>query len=414
VRHRAGGEASGEALLRLDSSYRTRPADDTIAIAEGLMPAFGISRVTDITRMDRLDLPVCASVRPRSLALRVHAGKGMRAPEARAGALMEAIEHAVAEPQRSEWSPVSLSVASLVAGFDEGLRFVDLAPKFGTPISPDQAITAVECEDLGTHRKILLPAELIFFPCTLDAPHALFGSTTNGLASGNSLDEATLHALFEIMERDALAMNKPRDAAQWVDIDSIPEPFATMARTWRRDGIDLNVRHIPNAFELPCFEAVLNEHESTSVNLAGGSGLHLDRDIALARAVCEAAQSRLSHIHGGRDDITRFYSKYTGLSRSCRAEMEAAMMRKMFDETRRVDFAAVPHEPSKRHSLTAVLGDVLRRLSEAGFGSVFRHRFRAELNGLHVVKVVVPKCENIEDQARRIGPRLMARITADA
>jgi ribosomal protein S12 methylthiotransferase accessory factor len=413
VHHRAPGQASGEPLLRLDSSYRTRPVDATLAIAEGLMPSFGISRVTDITRMDRLGLPVCASVRPRSQALRVHAGKGLRASDARAGALMEAIEHAAAEPQRSEWSGVSLSLGDLVAAFDEGLQLVDFAPKFGLSISPDQRMTAVECEDLGARRKILLPAELIFFPYRLDEPQAFFGSTTNGLASGNSLDEATLHALFEIMERDALAMNKPRDAAQPVDGDSLPEPFRTMARAWRGSGIDLSVRHIPNAFGLPCFEAVLNERESASVNLAGGSGLHLDREIALARAVCEAAQSRLSHIHGGRDDITRFYSKYTGLSRSCRAEMETAMMRKMFDETRRVDFAAVPHEPSKRHSLAAVLDDVLCRLSAAGFGSVFRHRFHVDLNGLHVVKVVVPKCENLEDQARRIGPRLLARITAD-
>jgi len=413
VHHRAPGQASGEPLLRLDSSYRTRPVDATLAIAEGLMPSFGISRVTDITRMDRLGLPVCVSVRPRSQALRVHAGKGLQASEARAGALMEAIEHAVAEPQRSEWSPVSLSVASLVEAFDQGLRLVDFAPKFGMPILPEQTITAVECENLGTRGSTLLPAELIFFPFNLDEPNAFFGSTTNGLASGNSLDEATLHALFEIMERDALAMNKPHDAAQWVDGDSLPEPFNAMARTWRGFGVDLSVRHIPNAFALPCFEAVLNERDSTSVNLAGGSGLHLDREIALARAVCEAAQSRLSHIHGGRDDITRFYSKYSGLSRASRADMEAAMMRKMFDETRRIDFAAVPHEPSKRHSLAAVLDDVLRRLSAAGFGSVFRHRFRVDLNGLHVVKVVVPKCENIEDQARRIGPRLLARITND-
>jgi ribosomal protein S12 methylthiotransferase accessory factor len=413
VRSRAAGEAPGEPLLRLESSYRTRPADETVAIAEGLMPSFGISRVTDITRMDRLGLPVCASVRPRSRALRVHAGKGLRAPEARAGALMEAIEHAVAEPQRSEWSAVSTSVADLAAAFDDGIRLVDFAPKFGVPIAPDQRITAVECERLGTRRSTLLPAELIFFPLPLDGPNALFGSTTNGLASGNSLDEATLHALFEIMERDALAMNKPRDAAQWIDDDSLPDPFKAMAGTWRGFGIDLSVRCIPNAFALPCFEAVLNERDSTSVNLAGGSGLHLDRDIALARAVCEAAQSRLSHIHGGRDDITRFYSKYTGLSRESRADMEAAMLRKMFDETRRIDFATVPHEPSTRHSLSAVLDDVLRRLSAAGFGSVFRHRFRTELDGLHVVKVVVPKCENIEDQARRIGPRLLARVTND-
>jgi ribosomal protein S12 methylthiotransferase accessory factor len=42
------------------------------------MPALGISRVTDITAMDRLGLPVFASIRPRGLALCVNAGKGMK------------------------------------------------------------------------------------------------------------------------------------------------------------------------------------------------------------------------------------------------------------------------------------------------------------------------------------------------
>ena len=66
-------------------------------LARTLMSELGISRVMDITRMDRLGLPVFASVRPRGARLRVHAGKGIRPEEAEVGALMEAVEFAVAE-----------------------------------------------------------------------------------------------------------------------------------------------------------------------------------------------------------------------------------------------------------------------------------------------------------------------------
>jgi len=61
------------------------------------MAGLGISRVTDITRLDRLGLSVHASVRPRGRSLCVHAGKGMRPEESRVGALMEAVELALAE-----------------------------------------------------------------------------------------------------------------------------------------------------------------------------------------------------------------------------------------------------------------------------------------------------------------------------
>ena len=58
--------AASMTLCRLNSSYRSKRPARTLAIAEALMPKLGITRVTDVTRMDRLGLPVCISVRPRS------------------------------------------------------------------------------------------------------------------------------------------------------------------------------------------------------------------------------------------------------------------------------------------------------------------------------------------------------------
>ena len=71
----------------------------------------------------------------------------------------------------------------------------------------------------------LLPGELDLVPYPPDGEAFLFGWTTNGLASGNSLDEATLHASFEVLERDAIAMNKARDCSQLVLNTDLPPPF---------------------------------------------------------------------------------------------------------------------------------------------------------------------------------------------
>ena len=116
----------------------------------------------------------------------------------------------------------------------------------------------------------------------------LFGSTTNGLASGNSLVEATLHGLLEVLERDALSMNRPRDASRPLDNRRLPEPFRTLASAWRGLGVELAVRAVPNAWALPCFEAFVHEPASTNVNLAGGSGF-----------TWTASRARTRHLRGG-------------------------------------------------------------------------------------------------------------------
>ena len=70
----------------------------TVNHARSLARGLGISRVTDITRLDCVGVPVFASIRPDAQpgSLCVNAGKGITVGEARAGAYMEAIEYAFA------------------------------------------------------------------------------------------------------------------------------------------------------------------------------------------------------------------------------------------------------------------------------------------------------------------------------
>jgi ribosomal protein S12 methylthiotransferase accessory factor len=399
-----------QALLRLGSSYRARAPRATLRLARRLMPALGISRVTDITRMDRLGLPVFTSVRPRGQVLRVHAGKGLRPIDAEVGALMEAVEYAAAEPQRCTQPLRWMRVAELVAQLGGDVQLVDFAPRLGARISPRQQLATVACEDLRDGRRLALPAELVFLPFVHADNPGHFGWTSNGLASGNTLAEATLHGLLEVLERDAIAMNLAHDASHWVRTDSLPAPFGAHARRWQRGGVALAVRQVPNAFGLPCLQACLHEPTGQAVQLSAGYGLHLDPHIALARAVCEAAQSRLSHIHGARDDVLHFYPAYSGQDPADRRQASTTLAQRAFDRSRPLDFGALPPGPGPGASVQATLAQLLRRLQDAGFGAVFRHRYSPALPGLQVVKVIVPKCEQVQPGVRRLGPRLLAQL----
>lgn len=401
-------------MQRLGSSWRTRPAADTLQAALPLMQPLGISRLSEITRMDRLGLPVFASVRPRGRALRVHAGKGIDALDARVGALMEAVEYAVAEPERTPWTAVPMAIGRFLAQFGGRLDLLDFAPLLGRPITHDDVLLTVACEDLVRGSSVHLPAELVFLPFERSGEPPFFGWTSNGLASGNTPAEATLHALLEVVERDALTMQRALDQSLAVDVGTLPPPFDALVDAWQRQGVRTALRWLPGIAGVVCFEACLHEPANEGVPLAGGSGAHLDAGVALARAICEAAQSRLSHIHGARDDVTHFFDRHTGRDAQSRAAADAALLQHWFGATPGTPLAALPlpaMPPVDVDGIEAALQGVLQALAAAGFDQVYRHRFAASLPGLHVVKVVVAGCEDVGSGPRRMGRRLFTRLT---
>ena len=397
---------------RLSSSLRLRSPEATYEHAARLMPRFGISRVTDITRLDKLGLPVHASVRPRGQGLRVHAGKGLREVESRVGALMEALEFAAADPRRNP-AGQPMSVAAMQAGWAGAFRFIDLAPRRGVPVDATLELPVLDCEDLIRGTPTALPTELLFVSDDKPARPPVFGSNTNGVASGNSLDEATLHGLLEVLERDALSLEQARRASRRVHDHGLPGHFIEMADAWRRRGVRLVVRHVPSDTGLPCFKAWLIEPDSSDINLCSGSGLHLDREIALTRAICEAAQSRLSTLHGGRDDIVDFYDKYTQVDPAQRREREARLVAALEDAEGAIDFADVAQATTAGRTLPQLLAGLLDRLRSIGLGSVLRYRFPADLDGMHALRIVVPRCECSDSDLQRMGPRLLSAVMGD-
>ena len=376
---------AGSVVQRRSTSLRDRTSAVTLAIAEREARRLGITRVTEITRLDRIGIPVFASVRPRGALLQVHAGKGLTAIDARLGALMEAIEYAVTELQGSHVREVTMKLQEIVDQF-AGLNWVDFAPPLGKPISLRRRVGAVRCEALGRRRSAWMPSELVFAPYRYRSFRPIFGWSMNGVASGNTVEEASLHALFEVLERDALALHSALDTSRWITSGSLPSRFRTLARRWRNDGVTLAVRDLPNVFGLPCFAAYLFEAHGDGARLAAGTGLHADRAIALSRAVCEAAQSRLSLIHGGRDDLTRLY-RHDAATRRAREDVIVA---RILDRSSRASLGDVPHVPLRGRSIGECLDETVARLKNLGFVNVLRYRFRRGLGGLHVVRIIVP------------------------
>ncbi len=78
---------------------RSTTAEETLRRVEPLTKKAGITRVADITRLDRIGIPVFSSIRPEAGtgAISVYNGKGLTETQARVSAIMEGIERYSAE-----------------------------------------------------------------------------------------------------------------------------------------------------------------------------------------------------------------------------------------------------------------------------------------------------------------------------
>ena len=90
-------------MIRYGSSFRQVPVEETLRRARSIAQSVGISRVTEVTYLDRIGIPVFVAIRPdaQPRSVCVSAGKGLTAADARIGAYMEAIELAWAEHVRA-------------------------------------------------------------------------------------------------------------------------------------------------------------------------------------------------------------------------------------------------------------------------------------------------------------------------
>lgn len=282
-------------------THRCRTPEATWAAVRARLPELGITRVADVTRLDRLGIPVYQAVRPASRNLSVSQGKGASKEAARVSAVMEAIElrHAedLATLPQLEMSLLEMRYANAVPL--DSLRWArGLVHSPAAPIPWLRARSLLGAGDGWLPRQMV---ELDHSPGRF-APR-IFNMTSNGLASGNSLEEALIHGLCELVERHALGLRAGRGLA---DRAVVPESVGSgqcrdLLERVRAAGFRTAFYDLTWEVEIPTFVADLVGPDLPHV--WRGSGTHLSPEVALSRALTEAAQSRLTYIAGARDDI---------------------------------------------------------------------------------------------------------------
>ena len=386
---------------------RSLPPETTLLYARHLATAAGISEVSDITGLDVLGVPVYVSVRPQARGESFTFGKGLHPIQAEVGAYMEALEFFFAEPGKDSVSTRWGSAKDVSGSEHKHDAVLDFAPLLNREVDLDAPLLLASVEDLESGDECTVPAELVYYPAP-DVGQSLFGSSTNGLASGNSVLEASIQALLELIERDIWSFELVRSSSRLVDPASLPDNVREIVERAERHGLSLKVRTVPNGYGLPFFAAFVFDLKNPSRRtFNGGWACDVNRDIALVRAVTEAAQSRVAFIHGGR----RVPASQVTNSTSDETQLVRQHMQGVSDSRQKTSLADIP-DPGFADTLEEQFDLVISRLRRVVQEPLYRVVLTPADSPLQVVRLIVPLLENLKESRVRVGRRLKASIDA--
>jgi YcaO-like protein with predicted kinase domain len=315
-------ESKSRQLRKVAGTQRTVAPEETFRRVLGEACSLGMTRLGDITGMDRLGVPTYCAIVPKSRdIISVYTGKGLDRIDAKVGALMEAIERQTA--LRAQLPVVIGSVKDLRRDYevlDPSEAMLKLLPDY----SEAREYSWVLGDELFSQCGVLVPVGLAGYHWenTLPGPFASL-SSTNGLASGNVIEEAICQALCELIERDAWTLAdigahlipwtrrrlvQPKAADSGEDdfemFQSLDLENDRVLELFESAGLHPVVHDITSDIGIPTvFAAVQDEAFPDFPMIHAGLGTHPDAHVAVRRALTEAAQSRCVDIQGVREDL---------------------------------------------------------------------------------------------------------------
>lgn len=393
-----------EEITYFKGTHRVIAPSKTIEINEEKLKTAGITRIADITDLDRIGIPVYTAIRPTAEdgGVSIYGGKGITKDHAKASAMMEGFERYSAERQSDDESIISnlndiednINPKSL--NLPKELEKVDIDDwELEWSIGHD----IISCEDY------YIPTNAVYHPYNpKDNTKSLFKSNTNGLASGNILEEAILHGMFEVIERDAWSIFEltHKNYSQ-IDMDSIESDVITdTIDKFENEGIKIKLIDFTADIKIPTIAASADDTVTKDAGLLTlGIGTHLDPEVAILRALTEVAQSRATQINGAREDTVRAdFAREAGYERMKR-------INKYYFRQEDEQISLSDIENKSTSSITKDIEIVKDELMANGIDKIlYVDLTRPELD-VSVVRVIIPEMELYAIDQSRAGYRFL-------
>jgi len=384
-------------------THRAIPPERTIANVEGKLRRAGVTRIAEITHLDRLGIPVYSAIRPGAAegAVSIYAGKGATKNQAKASAMMEAFERYSAE--------INIEDAQM---FETGLYGeIEGAINPETLILPQQSykpdetrLDWVKTVDVTDDEEYLAPVNAIYHPYIPRGGAVLFKSNTNGLASGNRIEEAVYHGITEVVERDAWSIFEAKKKCRGeVVCDGTENPLIRdMLHKFDQSEIEVKLLDLTADVDITTIAAVADDTVLRDPALLSlGVGTHLNPEVAVIRALTEVAQSRATQIHGTREDTNRaVFMRKAGYER-----MKRINKHWFSDSHKLIDISRI--KDKSKPTFKEDIETCVNILKKNGFDKIYYTDLTRREIEIPVARVIIPGMEVYSVDTERMGKRLI-------
>lgn len=276
-------------------THRARIPDTTLHFVQSKQEILDMKSLRDATEVDRIGIPVFTCYRIRTDGSRTdHTGKGASKIQAEVSVTMEAIERFSSEFREED-------TKNLIKGSYNNLKIKcntldpqELILSQFSDYNPDGELYWVQGYDLIKDEEILIPACSVYHPFNLDNVQ-LINTNTDGIASGNTMEEAIFHALTEVIERDAWSIAKyshEPDDALLIEDRADNQFILDILKKFEEADIEIICKDITSDIGVPVIAAFSRDLIHEDMMVIDGFGAHLDPKVAMARALLELASTR--------------------------------------------------------------------------------------------------------------------------
>ena len=279
-----------------------------------------ITEFIDITEKDRLGIPVWCTIRPKERQGKVTAGAGITTDDAKCAAIMGTIERYSSTYSGGRMDIASYEEVGLTRAVDPDELILPRKPEIG------EKLHWLAGQDILHDERVYIPANAVYHPYDpIGMANQLFRSDPNGLGAGCVPEEAIIHGIYEVIERDTLSRAETNYSLGKRLIPMSGTPAGTLIETFAAEGIEVTMWLLNDSYGIPTVAAVADDtvtQDPFMIMMAAST--HPDPDVAAECTMLKLARNRASQIfaeeigiHSGRSAMVEKagYERYKRINR---------------------------------------------------------------------------------------------------
>ncbi|MGE5340231.1 MAG: YcaO-like family protein [Candidatus Omnitrophota bacterium] len=386
--------------------------DEALERIKTEMEKVGITRLANITGLDRIGIPVYNSIKPTANGFSVQHGKGMSLKASKISAAMESFERFYGLGQRIDFFQMT---------YRELEKKYRVIPYHYLPLSkysifhPDLPVEWCLGWDIVNQEEVAVPRQSVRIRSyKIKKEWKLFQMTSNGLSAGFDFLEAILQGLLEVIERDAVtcSMHAARRVGSVfplhrLRLDTIQSPdIGNLLRKIEDASVLPLIYDCRVNTDVPTFKCYLLDKLDPMGGISYGMGASLEPEEAMVRAINEAAMARPVFNSGARDASSHEEFKAYRLGNS------ALLVKNFENEQGTTDVSHIRSESGETFHEDILI--CIDKLKAVGLDQVIVFPLTEKGNGITAVRVIVPGLEGYLLPDYRPGLRAQAYLGGKA